>query len=219
MTTRPSTTHTDDTGRSSAVRRGVRWLVLVGTPVALAAVALVHPHAGEHAYGNVRPVADAWFRVHLLLLALYGSLGVGLYLLLVRYRGRVATIGRVGVAVYLVTHTAYESVVGIGTGVVLRGARGSVVDDSAGVEAAVSAIFGSPTVVALALVGAVGCLVAVVAIAVLSRRAGASTPPLALLLAAPVGLVAHSGLAGALSMLLFGVGVAWLELAGVAPGQ
>lgn len=212
MTARPSADSTATADSIDTLSLAVRRLVLLGTPLALAALFWVHPHTGDDAYAALGPVADTWFAVHLLLLPLFGLLGASLYLLSTERRGTAATVGRVGTAVYLVAHTAYEAIVGIGSGIALRAARGLPQEQRAGVEAAVSALFSEPIVVGLAITGTVGCLVAVVAIAASERRAGAPLVPLAALFAAPLGLIAHSGPPGAVLMALFTAGVAWLEL-------
>lgn len=191
-----------------------RWLVLLGTPLALAVVLWIHPHAGDDVFANVEPVADTWFLVHVLLLPLFGLLGVALFLLLSGYRGRVATVGRIGVAIYLVFHTAYEAIAGIAVALAVREAEGLSDAQSEGAGEVVTVLSSDPMVGGLALLGTAGSIVAVGAIAVSLRRDGAPVLPLVLLAGAPVGLVAHGSVpTGPLSVVIFAVGVAWLEFA------
>lgn len=212
MTTKPSTGSRPTTGGSGSVRRAARRLVFLGTPLALAVVLWFHPHTGGDVYVNVRPVADTWLLVHVLLLVLFGLLGVVLSMLLTGYRGPVATIGRIGVATYLVLHTAYEAIAGVATGLALRATADLAPVQRAGVESVLSAFFGDPLVPALAMLGTLGSLVGVASVVVLYRRAGAPVVPLALLFGAPLGLFAHAAPSGPLFVALFFVGVAWLEL-------
>lgn len=191
-------------------------MLLVGTPVLLATVFAFHPHAHGHVADTVMPVVDTWLYLHLLLLPLLGSLGVCFAALLRGRAGPVATVGRIGTAVYLVCYLAFEAIVGIATGLLLREARTLPPAQREGAEAAVQGFFDAPTtgvVPLLALIGTLGAVVAVAAVAILLRRSDTPLVPVACLGGAPVALVAHgSGLVDTLGMALFAVGTAWLEL-------
>ncbi|WP_174811777.1 hypothetical protein [Salinadaptatus halalkaliphilus] len=189
-----------------------RWLLLVGTPIALGGVLAVHPHGGTDLYESLAPVADVWLYVHLLLLPLFALLGVSLYLLLADFAGPVATAGRIGVAVYLVTYLAFEAIAGIATGLLVRVGQGLPAEQQAGVAAALEATVTSPVVGALALVGSLAITVAAVALGILLRRAGAPLVPVALLAGVPLVVVAHGGgYADVLGAAMIAISVGWLE--------
>ncbi|MDG5821203.1 hypothetical protein [Natronococcus sp. A-GB7] len=187
-----------------------RWLLLAGTPAALGAVLWAHPHGG--AYETVATAADAWLAVHLLLLPLFALLGAVVYVLLAGFSGRTATIGRFGVAVYVVFYTAFEAIAGIATGLVVRGTGSLSGTEQAGAVAAYDAIVTSPVVGVLALLGVAGMLVAVAALALELRRAGAPILPVASLAGVPIAIVGHGGTPiDAVGMGVFLIGVVWLE--------
>jgi hypothetical protein len=187
-----------------------RWLLLAGTPAALGAVLWAHPHGG--AYETVATAADAWLAVHLLLLPLFALLGAVVYVLLAGFSGRTATIGRLGVAVYVVFYTAFEAIAGIATGLVVRGTGSLSGTERAGAVAAYDAIVTSPVVGVLALLGVAGMLVAVAALALELRRAGAPILPVASLAGVPIAIVGHGGTPiDAVGMGVFLIGVVWLE--------
>ncbi|ELZ11676.1 hypothetical protein C479_06462 [Halovivax asiaticus JCM 14624] len=192
-----------------------RGLLLVGAPLLLAIVLWFHPSAGHEPFATLSPVVDTWFLVHALLLPLFGVLGIGLYVLLSDYHGTVATIGRIGVAVYLVCYLAFEAIAGIATAVLIRESSGLAADQREGVETVVDIVLSDPVdgvAGVLAFVGTVGNLVAVLAIAVLLRRSGAPLVPVVLLAGLPIGLVAHGSTPGAtISISAFCLGVAWIE--------
>ncbi|RDI72922.1 hypothetical protein [Halopelagius longus] len=194
-----------------------RQLILLLTPLALAASLWFHPAAGDDVYGNLGPVVDTWLAVHVLLLLLFGLLGVCLYVLLMDFRGVLPTVGRIGVAVYLVFYIAFESIAGVATGVLIREAHRLPAEQRAGIETVVGVIYGDPVnglAGLFALVGTVGYLVAVVAIAAVRRRNGAPVLPLLLLVGSSVGLAAHgSSPWDSISILLFAVAAGWLEVA------
>lgn len=214
------TTDTDSKSRDTArpirdPRVVGRGLLLVGAPFLLAVVLWIHPSAGRDPFAALSPVVDTWFLVHALLLPLLGLLGIGLYLLLSDYHGTVATVGRVGVAVYLVCYLAFEAIAGIATAVLIRESGDLTADQREGVAAVVDVVLTEPidgVAGLLAVVGTVGNLVAVLAIAALLRRSGAPLVPVVLLAGSPIGLVAHGSTPGAtIGILAFSLGVAWLE--------
>ncbi|ARS90510.1 hypothetical protein B1756_12765 [Natrarchaeobaculum aegyptiacum] len=190
----------------------IRWLVLLGTPIALGVVLAVHPHGGENLYESLTPVADQWFHVHVALLPLFGLLGVSVYLLLAEYAGRLATIGRIGVAVYLVAYLAFEAIAGLATGLLVRSGQGLPSEQQAGVAAALEAMATDPLVAALVLIGSAGITVSTIALGVLLRRSGAPLVPVLLLAGIPLVVVGHGGgyvdVVGAAMVTL---SVAWLE--------
>ena len=187
-----------------------RWLLLVGMPIALGAVLWVHPHGG--AYETVAAAADAWLAVHLLLLPLFALLGAVVYLLLEGFSGRAATIGRLGVAVYVVFYIAFEAIAGIATGLLVTGTGSLSGTERAGAVAAYDAIVTSPVVGVLALLGVAGMVVAVAALALEFRLAGAPTIPIVSLAGVPIAIGGHGGTPiDAVGMAVFLVGVVWLE--------
>lgn len=213
MTT-PAAETTAGAPESTASSRPIgRWLVLFATPLLLGATLWFHPGGGEDTYASLVPVLDAWVTVHVLLLPLFGLLGVSLYLLLDGYDGRVATVGRAGVATYLVCYVPFEAIAGLTTGLVIREAETLRPEQREGAAQAVQAITADPVVLALALGGTAGAVVAVGAIAVLLRSSGAPLAPVVLLAGVPLTVVAHGGTrADAVGMALFFVSVAWIEL-------
>lgn len=207
-------THAYSTSTNDTLRR----LVLLAAPAGAAAAMWIHPHAGHDAFGSLAPVADRWLATHLLLFASLSLLAVGLYWLLSGARGRVASLGRLGVGAFALLHVGYVATVGIASGLVVREARSLPADQQAGVGAVVEYLLHEPALIAAGALGVVGYLVAVVAVAVVGRRAGAPLPPLALVLASVGAFAAHSGPVAIAGMASFAAGVAWLE-AGWTPSS
>lgn len=200
----------NDAGWSASASIG-RTLLLVGTPLALAVALWFHPTGGMELYDSLAPVADTWLPLHVLLLPLFGLLGVSLYVLLEGYASTVATVGRIGVATYLVCYVAFEAIAGIATGLLVHGARSLPPAQQEGVAAALQATI-EPALV-LALVGTLGAIVAVAALATELRADGAPASAVALLAALPVAVFAHGGARlDALAMVAFAIGVVWLEV-------
>jgi hypothetical protein len=205
--------------RNRSIRLAGRRLVLFGTPIVAASVLSFHLFEmfTDGVYTHVGHDVETWLAVHLLFLPLLGLLGVGLYLLLDGYEGVTATIGRAGIAVFAVFYIAMEAIAGITVGILVREGRALPVDQQAGVAAVVEALFYDPivgggSVSLFAVLGVLGYLVAVVAIAVVLRREGAPRLPLVLLVGSFIAIFSHAGPTGVLGMVLFFVAVVWLEL-------
>lgn len=167
------------TGRIGLV---VRRLVLLGTPLVAAGVLSFHLFEmfSDGVYAHVGADVETWLAVHLLFLPLLGLLGVGLYLLLDGYHGLIATVGRIGIATFATFYIAMEAIAGIAVGLPVLEGRTLPAAQQTGVAAAVEALFYDPivgggSVSLFAVLGVLGYLVAVVAIAVVLRREGAPT--------------------------------------------
>lgn len=205
--------------RHRPIRLAVRRLVLFGTPIVTAGVLSFHLFETftDGVYSHVSHDVGTWLTVHLLFLPLLGLLGVGLYLLLRGYEGVTATIGRAGIAAFATFYIAMEAIAGIAVGVLVREGQALPAAQRTGVATVVEALFYDPVVgggsVSLfAVLGVLGYLVAVVAIAIVLHREGAPRLPLVLLVGSFIAIFGHAGPTGVLGMVLFFVAVVWLEL-------
>jgi len=188
----------------------VRWALLVGTPVLLGALFLIHPD-GSGGLDSLLPVGESWLFLHVLMLPILGLLGACFYVLLNDYTGRVATVGRIGVGLYVTFYVAFEAIAGVATGLLTHEAQTLPPAQQEGVAAAIDTLV-VPSVV-IGSIGSLGAVVAVVAAGVLLRRSGAPLLPVVLLGGAPLATVFHGGFPlDAVAMAAFVVGVAWLEL-------
>lgn len=187
-----------------------RWTLLMGTPALLGALFLVHPD-GSGGLEGLLPIGDAWLFLHVAMLPILGLLGASFYVLLDGYSGTVATIGRIGVAIYMTFYVPFEAIAGVTTGLLTHEAHTLPPAQQEGIAAAIDAL----TVPSMAIgsLGTVGALVAVVAIGVLLRRSGAPLVPVILLGGAPLATFFHGGFPlDGVAMAAFLAGVAWLEL-------
>jgi hypothetical protein len=168
-------------------RREVAFMI--GVPLAWAILLLFHPRGeGEDFYPIIRDDVTAWEIVHLGTL-IFVPLMVGVVLLLLRgTEGTSAMVSRMALAVFAVVYTAWEVLIGIGTGILV-----DEVNQLAEAERATGAILveeftDSSLIMALENIGVVGWFVALFAAGVaLVRHAGASwlVPALLVLSAVP----------------------------------
>lgn len=163
-------------------RRGTLWqlptrtrrLLLIAPPLVLAGFSVLHPNPDY----NAQAVMDAstWFMVfHMVQLILVGLVAISVFLLADQFARASAWPTCIGMGIFLVFFSAYDSLAGIGTGLAMRGARGLP-------ESQQDLVFdlvktwpvAEPWVVWLSLVGTGGWVLAVGYLAFTARAAGAS---------------------------------------------
>ena len=168
-------------------RREVAFMI--GVPLAWAILLLFHPRGeGEDFYPIIRDDVTAWEIVHLGTL-IFVPLMAGVVLLLLRgTEGTSAMVSRIALAVFAVVYTAWEVLIGIGTGILV-----DEVNQLAEAERPIGAVLveeftDSSLIMALEKIGTVAWFVALLAAGVaLLRQAGASwlVPALLVLSAVP----------------------------------
>jgi hypothetical protein len=91
---------------------------LIGVPLAWAVLLLFHPTGeGTEYYGIVRDEVTPWLVVHLGTMLLLPLLAVAVYVLLRGIDGTAALVSRIALVVFAVFYTAFEVLVGIGSGI------------------------------------------------------------------------------------------------------
>ena len=168
-------------------RREVAFMI--GVPLAWAILLLFHPRGeGEDFYPIIRDDVTAWEIVHLGTL-IFVPLMAGVVLLLLRgTEGTSAMVSRIALPVFAVVYTAWEVLIGIGTGILV-----DEVNQLAEAERPIGAVLveeftDSSLIMALEKIGTVAWFVALLAAGVaLVRQAGASwlVPALLVLSAIP----------------------------------
>ena len=159
----------DRAQRTWAMPTLLRRVLLLVPPLALSVLEIFHPQPDE----NVHALMDVatWFAsFHVIQLALAGLIAISV-LLLADGLGRANEwVTRVGVGLFLVFFSAYDAVAGIGTGLAMRSARDLSAVQQEGVFDVVKdwPALGAPF--ALSIIGTLGWLAAVGALALAARR-------------------------------------------------
>ncbi len=150
----------------------LRRALLLVPPLLLAGLEIIHPQPEV----NAQAVMDVstWFAgFHLIQLALTGPVALSVLLLADSF-GRANTwTTRLGTGVFLVFFSAYDAVAGIGMGLAMRTARDLSATQQEGVLTVVKdwPALGPPF--ALGIIGSLGWVAAVGALALAARRRGA----------------------------------------------
>ena len=176
-----------------------RRLLLIGTPLVLASLMIVHQLIDQFE----RPIA--FLELHLLLLPLFALMGVAIRVLLEDIGGAVAWAARVAAFLFLVGYVALDAISGIAASAILAsGAPWS--------SEATRALFASGPAAIPTTVAVLAWRVSVVLAAWALHRAGRPVAPLVLLVASTIWLNQnHGGLRGVVVFGGFAVAAAWLE--------
>lgn len=154
-----------------------RLLVFAG-PLLWAVLVLFHPNPSEaSAYAGIRDDVDLWLLVHVGQLALTPLLFLAVWRLLDGLPSATAKVGRAMLVVWTVFFSAYDSVQGVATGILVRHANGLTGDEQAAVAGAIDHLVYDDrlggNVSVLAFVGQGSWIVVAIAAAVALHKAGA----------------------------------------------
>ena len=158
----------DRADRAWPMPAALRRVLLLLPPLLLAGLEVVHPQPDENAQ-SLMDVATWFAGFHAVQLVLIGLVGLSVLLLADGFGRADAWVTRIGVGVFLVFFSAYDSVAGIATGLAMRSARDLTPAQQEGVKDWPA--FGPPF--ALSIIGTLGWVAAVGALAVAARRQGA----------------------------------------------
>lgn len=140
----------------------LRRITIVGTPLVLGALDVFHPSlfAQEGIMQRIEPVVNWWLLLHILQLPLFCLLALSVYLLLDDIHHLTATISRVALAVFVIFYPAFDGLIGIGIGTLVRYASTLPAQQHAFISNIIDAFWQSPLAYLLAAIGSVGWSVA-----------------------------------------------------------
>jgi hypothetical protein len=167
-----------------------RLLVFAG-PLLWAVLILFHPNPGEGtAYDAIKDVVDRWLFVHVGQLILTPFLFLAVWRLLDGLSSTAATVSRAALVVWTVFFSAYDTVQGISTGILIRHAKGLAGEEQAAVVSAIDFVVNDSqlagNVSVLWVVATVAWVTVAIGAAVALHKAGAGK---AIVAAAAVSVV------------------------------
>ncbi|MEV6492026.1 hypothetical protein AB0M20_25920 [Actinoplanes sp. NPDC051633] len=115
-----------------------RRAILLGVPLAFAALTLLHPQQDPHELGSA---ATRWLVVHALQLILTVLLAYSIWMLLDGLAGRAALLARGAIPAFLVFFSAFDGVAGLATGWLEQDAHHHGTADQATIRAAIDELF------------------------------------------------------------------------------
>ena len=152
--------------------------------------------------------------MHVVQLVLFAFMGAALWLLTDGLRGTATTVSRLGAAVFVVFYGAGDTLMGIATGILARGAGDLPTEVREGRAEAIGRVFEDPTANILYLVGELGWLVGLLAAVIALYAGGAPRLPLVLLVLSGCVLLVfdHPAPYGPIVFVSFFLGAFLLEL-------
>jgi uncharacterized membrane protein YqjE len=186
--------------------------LVVGAPLLLAIVELVHPQPHDLMKLDVR----TWLAVHYAQIVLFPLSALAVAWWVKGQRGIAATVCRVALFVFAATWTAWDAVAGVATGILLDAAHHSGTPDawSASIEAIwLHPIMGGTGAPLLAILGSVALSIGAVAAAVVLKRTGHTWAPIAIMVISTFGIAVfktHAWPGGPLTFGGIAIAGAWL---------
>jgi len=102
---------------------------LIGIPLAWAVLLLFHPTGeDDDMYAGLQDVVDRWLVVHVVMMVLIPLFAAAIYLLVRGVENTAARVCRIALAPFVVFYTAWEILLGIGTGVLVQDVNGLPAD-------------------------------------------------------------------------------------------
>jgi hypothetical protein len=198
-------------------------VLVVGAPLSLAALEMVHPHTHDIFHLDIQ----TWLMVHYLQIPLFPLAALATTVLVRGLSGFAVATCRAGMFVFATAYTAFDTAAGLVTGVLVKAAQATSTP-AAGRGPVMEVwthpiIGGAPgTVPLFAVLGAVAWLLGALGSAVAVRRAGCSWPPVVLLVVSALGLVVfrtHAWPGGPVTFGSLAAAAAWLQWEGSAQAK
>jgi hypothetical protein len=147
----------------------LRRALLLVPPLLLAGLEIAHPQPQMNVQAIMR--ASTWFATfHVIQLALIGLVAMSVLLLADNYGQATSWPTRIGIGMFMVFFSAYDTLAGIGTGLAMRSARDLSAAQQEGVFLVVKDWPGLAPPFALSILGTAGWIVAVGGLALAARR-------------------------------------------------
>jgi hypothetical protein len=165
-------------------------ILVVGAPFSLAVLEMFHPHPHDLVHLDLQ----TWLLVHYLQIPLFPLASLATMALVRGLSGFAVAMCRVGMFVFALTYTAFDTAAGVVTGVLSETAQATSTPEASHrpvMEVRTCPTFGGApgTVPLFAVLGTVAWLVGALAAAVAVRRDGCSWIPVVLLGVSALGLV------------------------------
>ena len=172
------------------------WIVPPMALLVWAAIALLHPDpdAADGIYAGLHDEVGRWLFVHITQLVLAPFVAFALWTILRGINSIAATMSRTAMVIWLVSFSVYDSLAGVGTGVLVKQAASTAGEERARFTTAADFFWDSPWTGAVSWWGAVATLawpVVVITASFALSRAGASRATTAATAAS--GLIALHG--------------------------
>jgi len=152
----------------------LRLLILFGAPLFVGVINWFHPVHFQPTgiYQGIHGVVAWWITLHVLNLFGFALLGLAGFLLVKDLQSKAATVAKIALAIFIPTYAGFDSIIGIGTGILVRYATGVPVDQLVILNPAIDAYWTNNVATALAIAGSVAWGISMSAMAVAHAEPG-----------------------------------------------
>lgn len=135
--------------------KATRQFILFGGPMFVGTLNLLHPvhFLPTGIYEGIHKVVEWWIVLHVLNLFGFALLGLAAYLLVKDQQGTAARLATITLAIFVPTYAGFDSIIGIGTGVLVQYANGVPLDQLKILDPAINAFWTNNVATLLAIVG------------------------------------------------------------------
>jgi len=154
-----------DAANTKRMPHQLRQVVLFVAPILVGALNLTHPVIRLPVYGEILHHLGWWTTLHILNLAGFPLVGLAAYLLK-NVHNTAATVSKAAIAVFVPVYEAFDALAGIGTGTLVQQVSLLSPDKAVVFEPTIDAFWKSPTIYAIAAVGSIGWIIAMLAAAI-----------------------------------------------------
>ena len=137
--------------------KDLRRLILFGAPLFVGILNIFHPVHFEPTgiYEAIHGVVRWWILLHVLNLFGFALLGLAAFLLINNEQGTASSIARILLAIFVPTYAGFDSIIGIGTGILVQYANGVPMDRLVILDPAINAFWTNNVATLLAILGSV----------------------------------------------------------------
>ena len=149
----------------------VRRVIILGTPLVLGILDIFHPTlSSDGTFAGVSRHLEWWIILHVLQLPLFCLLALSVYLLLDGVQGKLATLSKVALGIFVIFYPALDAILGIGTGALVSYANGTAGFLQAAMVPAVEDYFSNRVTTLVGTLGGFGWAIALLLAAVAISR-------------------------------------------------
>ena len=141
----------------------LRRFVIFSGPTLVGLLNLAHPLIKPPIYRAVIHHLPWWTTLHLFNLVLFPILGSAAYFLIKDVRGLAALLSKIAIVVFIPIYVAFDALAGVGTGILVRQGSRLPASSLAAAEQLIDEYWTSPTTSAIAAVGSVAWVIAMLA--------------------------------------------------------
>ena len=135
----------------------LRRVILFGAPLFAGIINIFHPVYFEPTgiYKAIHNNVSWWITLHVLNLFGFALLGLAGYLLVKEQHGTAATAAKISLAIFIPAYAGFDSVIGIGTGILIRYANGVPINQLIVLDPAINSFWTNNIAMLLAIIGSI----------------------------------------------------------------